>query len=426
MSVLMAATAATLFALGTYLLMQRKLSRIIVGLGLLSHGANVLFVNSGRRGIPPLIGSGDPDDFADPVPQALVLTAIVISFGTTALLLALAYRSWLLTSDDEVADDVEDRMVGASDYRDVEVADETLLIDEAEASDAHAAAGDVAVEDDGGCSGSMRVLLPLPVLLPLIGAASSILVGRSRVVQRAISLSVLTAVVGIAVAMLVDRRRDGVVPPRPATGTHRSASRSWPTGSRRSCCSPRRVVLLAVVVYAIGQPGAERNHVGFQSVYLMLAAGVAAAFLTGDLFNLFVAIEMMLTASYVLDHARRTARPGALRHDLRRDQPARFGAVPGGPGVHLRGHRHGQHGRPRRPHRRAAPAACRPDWPDCSSSCSASRRASSRSSSGCPTATRPRRRRSRRSSPACSPRSACTPSSAPRPCCSPTCCRPGC
>jgi multicomponent Na+:H+ antiporter subunit C len=133
MSVFMAGLAAALFALGAYLLMQRKLSRIIVGLGLLSHGANVLFVNSGRRGLPALIGAGDPDDFADPVPQALVLTAIVISFGTTALLLALAYRSWLLTSDDEVADDVEDRMVGSSDYRDVEVADETLLIDEAEA-----------------------------------------------------------------------------------------------------------------------------------------------------------------------------------------------------------------------------------------------------------------------------------------------------
>ena len=60
------------------------------------------------------------------------------------------------------------------------------------------------------------------------------------------------------------------------------------------------VTLLAVLVYAIGEPGAERNHVGFQSVYLVLAAGVAASFLTGDLFNLFVAFEMMLTASYVL------------------------------------------------------------------------------------------------------------------------------
>ena len=56
----MALTAAILFTLGTYLLLQRKLSRIIIGLGLLSHGANVLFVNSGRRGIPPLIGSGRP------------------------------------------------------------------------------------------------------------------------------------------------------------------------------------------------------------------------------------------------------------------------------------------------------------------------------------------------------------------------------
>ena len=60
------------------------------------------------------------------------------------------------------------------------------------------------------------------------------------------------------------------------------------------------IVLLCVLVYAIGQPGVERNHVGFQSVYMILAAGVSAAFLTGDLFNLFVAVEMMLTASYVL------------------------------------------------------------------------------------------------------------------------------
>ncbi len=130
----MAGTAALLFALGTYLLLQRKLSRIIVGLGLIGHGANVLFVNSGERGLPPLIGEGDPADFADPVPQALVLTAIVISFGTTALLLALAYRSWLLSADDEVADDIEDRIVARRGYGDVEVADETLLVDEAELS----------------------------------------------------------------------------------------------------------------------------------------------------------------------------------------------------------------------------------------------------------------------------------------------------
>jgi multicomponent Na+:H+ antiporter subunit D len=60
------------------------------------------------------------------------------------------------------------------------------------------------------------------------------------------------------------------------------------------------VMLISVLVYAIGQPGAERNHGAFHPVYLVLSAGVAAAFLTGDLFNLFVAFEMMLTASYVL------------------------------------------------------------------------------------------------------------------------------
>lgn len=113
MSVTMAAVAAALFAIGTYLVLQRKLSRIIIGVGLLGHGANVLLLLSGRPGLPPLIGKGDQADFADPVPQALALTAIVISFGVTAFLLALAYRSWLLTADDEVEDDVEDRLVAA-------------------------------------------------------------------------------------------------------------------------------------------------------------------------------------------------------------------------------------------------------------------------------------------------------------------------
>src|SRR5690606_2347910 len=60
------------------------------------------------------------------------------------------------------------------------------------------------------------------------------------------------------------------------------------------------LMLLAVLVFAIGQPGAEEDHVGFHPVYLILAAGVANAFLTGDLFNLFVAFEVTLMASYVL------------------------------------------------------------------------------------------------------------------------------
>ena len=111
MTVLLAFTAAMLFATGTYLVLQRKLSRIIIGVALLGHGANVLLVSSGRGGRAPIIGNGPDAGLADPLPQALALTAIVISFGTTALLLALAYRSWLLTADDEVQDDVEDNLI---------------------------------------------------------------------------------------------------------------------------------------------------------------------------------------------------------------------------------------------------------------------------------------------------------------------------
>jgi multicomponent Na+:H+ antiporter subunit C len=132
-TVTLALVAAGLFAIGTYLILQRKLSRIIVGLGLLTHGANVLLITAGRRGDPPLVGHGDPSSFADPLPQALALTAIVITFGVTTLLLALAYRSWLLTRDDEVRDDVGDRAVAHTDVVEDEAADLEQVIAREEA-----------------------------------------------------------------------------------------------------------------------------------------------------------------------------------------------------------------------------------------------------------------------------------------------------
>jgi multicomponent Na+:H+ antiporter subunit C len=131
-TVTLAATAALLFGIGTYLVLQRKLSRIVIGLGLLTHGANVLLITAGRRGDAPTIG-GNPREFADPLPQALALTAIVITFGVTALLFALAYRSWLLTRDDEVQDDVGDREVAATDVVHDEVADQRNVIEREDA-----------------------------------------------------------------------------------------------------------------------------------------------------------------------------------------------------------------------------------------------------------------------------------------------------
>jgi multicomponent Na+:H+ antiporter subunit C len=125
---MLAAAAAVLFGLGTYLLLQRKLSRIIIGLGLLTHGANILLITAGKRGNPPIIGESRPEDLADPLPQALALTAIVITFGVTTLLLALAYRSWLLNGDDEVQDDVADRGIGQSEVVHDEIEDQLQVI----------------------------------------------------------------------------------------------------------------------------------------------------------------------------------------------------------------------------------------------------------------------------------------------------------
>ena len=114
MSLALAAVTAILFAAGTWLLLQRRLTRIIIGIGLLGHGANLLLVTSGgRAGSPPVIdgSAGSPTEYSDPLPQALALTAIVITFGVTAFLLALGYRSWQINRDDKVEDDLEDRMV---------------------------------------------------------------------------------------------------------------------------------------------------------------------------------------------------------------------------------------------------------------------------------------------------------------------------
>lgn len=112
MTVVLAATAAVLFGCGTFLLLQRQLTRVLVGLALLSHGANLLIVlAAGAPAEPTFVGEGRRGTLLDPLPQAFVLTAIVITFGVTSFLLALAYRSWLLTGDDEVQDDVEDRLV---------------------------------------------------------------------------------------------------------------------------------------------------------------------------------------------------------------------------------------------------------------------------------------------------------------------------
>jgi multicomponent Na+:H+ antiporter subunit C len=103
--------AAGMIGCGVYLLLERSLTRVLVGLVMLGNGVNLLFlVSGGPAGRAPIV-DGDGPPMSDPLPQALVLTAIVISLGTTAFVLAMAYRSWQLTDHDDVQDDVEDAAI---------------------------------------------------------------------------------------------------------------------------------------------------------------------------------------------------------------------------------------------------------------------------------------------------------------------------
>lgn len=93
MELMMAIIAGILFMAAVYLILSRSLLKIIVGTGLLSHGAHLLILTMGGLdgSNPPVLADG-VTEFVDPLPQALILTAIVISFGVTAFTLVMAYR----------------------------------------------------------------------------------------------------------------------------------------------------------------------------------------------------------------------------------------------------------------------------------------------------------------------------------------------
>ena len=98
MSLLYAFVAAGLFGCGLYMILSRNLVRILLGLSLLTSAVNLVLFQAGRirSAQPPLIPDGAErlGESADPVPQALVLTAIVIGFALTVILASLALRAW--------------------------------------------------------------------------------------------------------------------------------------------------------------------------------------------------------------------------------------------------------------------------------------------------------------------------------------------
>ncbi|MHA3023847.1 Na+/H+ antiporter subunit D [Mycobacterium sp. BMJ-28] len=154
------------------------------------------------------------------------------------------------------------------------------------------------------------VLTPLPVLIPTIAAAVTLFAGRTPRLQQLVTLTALTAVVGVCATLLYLVDRDGTTAVQ-VGGWGQSEPGMGPLGitlvaDRLSSLMlvVSAIVLLAVVFYAIGQgirDGNDRQPVSiFLPTYLILSAGVCTAFLAGDLFNLFVGFEVLLSASFVL------------------------------------------------------------------------------------------------------------------------------
>lgn len=157
----------------------------------------------------------------------------------------------------------------------------------------------------------LQALVALPVLLPMLGAALSVLVGRRASLQRGIGVVVLAAVCVVAAVLLVGADAHGPVV---------AELGGWPAPMGIALVADRlsallllisTLVTLAVLVYAIDQRiadyGRETASTTFHPIFLLLSTGVSLAYLTGDLFTLFVAFEIMLASSYVLITRRTSA-----------------------------------------------------------------------------------------------------------------------
>ncbi|MDX1619654.1 MAG: Na+/H+ antiporter subunit D [Nitriliruptorales bacterium] len=144
------------------------------------------------------------------------------------------------------------------------------------------------------------MVVPLMVALPLAGAAVSMALNRRSVAQRTLGLAVLTTTLVLSCWILAEVAGGQVITARmggwaPDLGIVLVAD---PLAALMLVVSA--LILVVVLAYAIGSPGTRDQAPFFHPVYLTLSAGVYASFLTGDLFNLFVAFEVMLASSYVL------------------------------------------------------------------------------------------------------------------------------
>jgi multicomponent Na+:H+ antiporter subunit C len=110
--IVLLAFVGVLYTAGVYLILERSLTRVLLGILVLGNATNVLLVVAGgRAGAPPFVGTAPDAEMSDALVQALVLTAIVITLAVAAFLLALIHRTWTLEREDDLTEDVEDRSV---------------------------------------------------------------------------------------------------------------------------------------------------------------------------------------------------------------------------------------------------------------------------------------------------------------------------
>ena len=303
-----------LTSVGVYLLLERGLTRMLLGLLLIGNAVNLLILLvGGPSGNPPVRGriSDGQTSTADPLAQGMILTAIVISMGIAAFVLSLIYRTYQLTTDEVVANDPEDARVAKLTDEELAALDEARPTPVAVPRHRRARRAGCAAGAGGfAMSSPAAVLTPLPVLIPLFASAATLVAGRRPRLQRAITLAALFAVVGVCAALVYFADRDGTIAVQ-VGGWGQSVAGMGPLGvtlvvDRLSALMllVSSIVLLTVVFYAIGQgirDGDDRQPVSiFLPTYLVLSAGVCNAFLAGDLFNLFVGFEVLLAASFVL------------------------------------------------------------------------------------------------------------------------------
>ncbi|UUZ45286.1 NADH-quinone oxidoreductase subunit K [Janibacter limosus] len=111
-SLTLVVVAGFLIASGVYLLLERALTRLLPGIVLASNGVATLYpVVSGPAKGAPFVGARPSSEMSDPLPRAMVLTAIVIALASVAFVLSLAYRQWRITGSDDVPDDAEDDLI---------------------------------------------------------------------------------------------------------------------------------------------------------------------------------------------------------------------------------------------------------------------------------------------------------------------------